>query len=590
MTNTSHYDVVIAGAGLSGLTCAYALKTLKPDWRILVLERSGTAGGLTGNWIDHRLGPNRKLQPPMHMIFRQKYPNLLRMTQIVGAELSPVFSEFRIVSSDGKRHLLALKDWTARLPAPLHALGMFARLDMSLLAKWDLAKLSAVATYCAKSALERRGETNGIPSTLSLEGLEQMLHMGQVARDFVEAITPSIYNTHPWYTSATKMLTVLAGTMTMTRGSLDYHVFGKSYNSAFVDRYVQMLERMGVEFRYFAEVRQLESNAEGTRVTGLLYRDNHPSRSEAQRYVCEGCGAENYYSDRAFCTRCGLDTTLDRVRTGEIRAPVGSELWMDPERTGAMKLEFDTLITAMYPHMIAKLLPLGSPLRKHPYVRSFFSTRGDQTQLSIARVYYRAQVTGGEKFITGTHNPTFCFNGCQSVLNNFGAEDLGYSGGDVVDVLLDVGILQNAHTAREQIERVVRDLRRVYPDADPALVEHVSFASLRPSVLYLTEQPAIAGLHRFNSAHRTGAANWYVAGCHSGLIGIGMESAVQGALETANSVMEDHGESARVEILPYDMARGSRLLALAGHALWFHKTRGKRVERLSGAKYSTAGS
>ncbi|MCC7345032.1 MAG: FAD-dependent oxidoreductase, partial [Deltaproteobacteria bacterium] len=72
------YDVLILGAGLSGLATAYYLKKTRPEWSILVVERSGTAGGLTGNWIDHRFGPDKKLQMPMHMVFRQKYKNLLK--------------------------------------------------------------------------------------------------------------------------------------------------------------------------------------------------------------------------------------------------------------------------------------------------------------------------------------------------------------------------------------------------------------------------------------------------------------------------------------------------------------------------------
>ena len=65
---------------------------------------------------------------------------------------------------------------------------------------------------------------------------------------------------------------------------------------------------------------------------------------------------------------------------------------------------------------------------------------------------------------------------------------------------LDVGVIRDAHSQGEQIDRIVHDLRRVYPDADPSLVEHVSFADLQPSVLYLSEQPAIA----LNAGYWTG--------------------------------------------------------------------------------------
>lgn len=581
------YDIVIAGAGLSGLTSAYYLKKLKPNLNILVLERSGTAGGLTGNWIDHRYGPDKKLQAPMHMIFREKYPNLIKLIEEIGGIISPLLSGYRIITSDEKRHSLEMNDWTSRrLPPPFHALGMFHKLNMSLLAKWDLFKLASVSTYCAKSGIAGRQEPPLIPNTMSLESLQNLLHVGKVARDFLESVTPSIYNLHPWYTSAPKMAGVMAGTMTMSRDSLKHHVFGKNYNSAFIDKFVERIKEMGVTVKFWSEVRRIESNSDGSKVDAIWYRAYGPEAGDSTRYICRNCGAENYRLDRAFCTRCGLDTTLGKIRDGSLRRPVGNHLWEDPEESGYTKVSLDHLITAMYPHMIARLIPRGSPLRKHPYVRSFFSSRGNQTQLSIGRVYYKKPVTRGELIITGTHNPTYCFNGCQSVLNNFGSEDLGYTGGDVVDVLLDVGVIRDAHTQEEQIERIVYDLSRVYPDADPSLVEHVSFADMYPDVLYLSEQPAIANLHRFSSTHRTGAANWYVAGCHSGLIGIGMESAVESGMRTINCLLEDQKESGRTEITPYHLHWGSNLLAGMGKWLVLWKTRGRSLKRLSGSTYS----
>ncbi|MDL1871201.1 FAD-dependent oxidoreductase [Deltaproteobacteria bacterium PRO3] len=581
------YDVLILGAGLSGLATAYYLKKTKPEWSILVVERSGTAGGLTGNWIDHRFGPDKKLQMPMHMVFRQKYKNLLKLVdEEIGGSLSPLYKGYTIITGDGQRHRLAMEDWTARrLPPPFHALGMFAKLKMPLREKWDLFKLACVSTYCAKEILEGKQEPRRVPNTLSLESLELILNMGAKSRDFLEAVTPSIYNLHPWYTSAPRMAGVMAGTMTLSQDSLHYHVFAKNYNAAFIDRFVARLQEMGVEFRFWTEARRLEADADGRRVERVWVRPYGPEHPQARRYVCVNCGAENYFLDRAFCTRCGRDTTLDRVRSGEIAKPVARELWLDAEAGGCVPLECRRLVTAMYPHMIARLLPAGSPLRRHPYVRSFFSARGNQTQLSVGRVYYRKPVTRGDGEITGTHNPYLCFNGCQSVYNNFGGADLGYEG-DVVDVLLDVGVIRDAHTQEEQIQRILFDLQRVYPDADPALAEHVSFADIYPDVLYLSEQPAVAGLHRFFDTHRTGAENWYVAGCHSGTIGIGMESAVQSGMATVNCLLEDARLPDRIPIQSYEIHWGSRMTAGLGNAIVWWKGRGRSLGRLAGSTYS----
>ncbi len=581
------YDVVIVGAGLAGLTSAYYLKKFKPELSVLVIERSGAAGGLTGNWVDHRAGPDKKLQPPMHMIFRQKYPNMMRLMQEIGAELSPLHKGYNIFTSDGKRHRLEMSGWAARnLPPPLHGLGTFRKLKIPLKAKWDLIKLASASSYCVKEILDGVQQPSMVPNTLSLESLELLLDMGPRARDFLETISPSIFNLHPYHLSAARMAIVFAATLTASRDSLHYHVFSKNYNAAFIDGFVGKLKAMGVEFRFWTEARRIDCDRSGERIEAIWLRPYGPDASGSKRYVCENCGAENYCLDRAFCTRCGLDTTLSQIREGNIKRPVDRELWMEPEEGGYERIACARLITAMYPHMIAKLIPLDSPLRELPVVRAFYSALQNQTRLSIARVYYRKPVSRGERFITGTHNPFYCFNGCQSVYNNFGGEDLGHDGGDVVDVLLDAGVIRDAHSPEVQCRRIVSDLRRVYPDADPALVEHVSFADLYPDVLYLSEQPSIAGLHRFFRTNRTGAANWYVAGCHSGTIGLGMESAIESAMRSVNCLLTDSGSSPGPEISPYSMHGLNSAFSLFGKAILWWKAGGSSINRHVGNSYS----
>ena len=581
------YDVVVVGAGISGLTTAYWLKKLVPDLRVLVLERSGTAGGLTGDWVDHRAGPRKRLQPPMHMIFRTKYPNLLALAGELGAEISPTFRGYDIFTSDGKRHDLRMEGWAAaHLPPPLSGIGTLARLRLPLLAKWDLVKLVTVGATCADALRQGLQEPPLVPNTLSLESLELLLDMGARARDFVETVTPSIYNLHPWYTSAPRMAAVAAVTLALDRNGLHHGVFARNYNAAFIDRFVDRLAGLGVELRFRSEVRRIDAERGGERVEAVWVRPAGPDVRGSSRYVCESCGAENWLVDRAACTRCGADTTLDRVRSGEIARPLPSRPWSDPERDGLERIRCRHLVTAMYPHMIAPLLPIDSPLRRHPAVRAFFSSRGNQTQLSIARVYYRRPVTRGKSGIVGTHTPAFAFNGCQSVYGIFGAEDLDHARGDVVDVLLDAGVVRDAHGQAAQIDRIVHDLRRVHPDADPSLVEHVSYADMQPSVLYASEQPAVAGLHRFFATHRTGARNWFVAGCHSGRIGIGMESATESGLSAANALLEEMGLSARAPVLPYAFPIGARVLAWAGRGLVLWKSRGRAWRRRAGSRYS----
>ena len=50
-TNTEHLDVIVVGAGISGVGAAYHLKTQRPSCRYVVLESKDTFGG---TWVTHR--------------------------------------------------------------------------------------------------------------------------------------------------------------------------------------------------------------------------------------------------------------------------------------------------------------------------------------------------------------------------------------------------------------------------------------------------------------------------------------------------------------------------------------------------------
>ena len=151
--------------------------------------------------------------------------------------------------------------------------------------------------------------------------------------------------------------------------------------------------------------------------------------------------------------------------------------------------------------MIARLIPLDSPLRNDPFVRSFFSARANQTRLSIARVYYgspgpRAEIASSpgltiRPFVSTAANPSSIIPqpadlGCTGVRSAMSSTSL-----------LDVGNIRDAHSPETQIHRILTDLQRVYPDADPALAKLISYADIHPEVLYLSEQPSISGLDRF---------------------------------------------------------------------------------------------
>ena len=51
MNSPQHFDVIVVGAGISGVGAAYHLKTQNPGTRYLVLESKDSFGG---TWITHR--------------------------------------------------------------------------------------------------------------------------------------------------------------------------------------------------------------------------------------------------------------------------------------------------------------------------------------------------------------------------------------------------------------------------------------------------------------------------------------------------------------------------------------------------------
>jgi protoporphyrinogen oxidase len=96
MKDEQQYDVVIIGGGLSGLTSGLYLQ--EAGLKVLILERAPQAGGLTSSWqvheqedtegknfvLQHLKEEDVMLQYPMHMIFRDKYPNLIDVYKHLG--------------------------------------------------------------------------------------------------------------------------------------------------------------------------------------------------------------------------------------------------------------------------------------------------------------------------------------------------------------------------------------------------------------------------------------------------------------------------------------------------------------------------
>lgn len=114
MGEGQQYDVVIIGGGLSGLTSGLYLQ--EAGLKVLILERATQAGGLTSSWqvhgqedtdgknfvLQHLKEEDIVLQHPMHMIFRDKYPNLIDVYKHLGildTNLTEPLKEFNIIDT-----------------------------------------------------------------------------------------------------------------------------------------------------------------------------------------------------------------------------------------------------------------------------------------------------------------------------------------------------------------------------------------------------------------------------------------------------------------------------------------------------------
>lgn len=531
MEEGKKYDVVIIGGGISGLTCGLYLQ--EAGLKVHILEMAPQAGGLTSSWQVYEQGDEEGknfvlqylteedivLQYPMHMIFREKYPNLIDVYNHLGildTNLTPPLKEFNIIDSRLVKHKFKMEE--SILPAPLHSIKTVLGLKMGIIDRLSFLFASLPIIYLGNS-LNCEEPSPSFWDMVSMEALLQRAWVTERARDFVASYVPSIYNLDSIEVNARRMAAITFGTLFVCKRGLWYQLVNDNFTTGTVEPHVARFTEAGGTVKLNCAVRRIIHNE--TEVQKILYQDFNTGTW----ITCPCCGCKQPVLDEGFCRKCGLRWALrdPNIPTRpQIESPVGKNL---------QEVRAKYYVAGVRGHQLPPLMSLESPLRAHPYFQRLGREKG--ACLSIARIFYDQKITD-EEFITGTSRRAFCFNGCQDI-GNIMPRYSKYPG-SVIDVLADRAESLQLLPVKEFLKCVIRDLARVWPQARDAEVKLALGAHINPAVLYHKEVPRLPGER--NRLVDTPLRNLYACNCSLGLIGIGMESAYQTGKLAANRILE----------------------------------------------------
>ena len=535
MVEGKKYDVVIIGGGISGLTCGLYLQ--EGGMKVLMLERGPQAGGLTSSWQVYEQGDEEgknfvlqylneediALQYPMHMIFREKYPNLIDVYHHLGihdSNLTPPINEFNIIDSHLVKHKFKMEE--SILPAPLHSIKTVLGLKMGIIDRLSFLFAGLPIIYLGNS-LNCEEPPDSFWDTVSMEALLKRAWVTERARDFVASYVPSIYNLDSIEVNARRMAGVTFGTLFMSKQGLWYQLVNDNYTTGTVVPHVTRFVEAGGTIKLNCEVRRIIHNE--TEVQKILFQDFNTG----VWITCPNCGCKQPVLDDGFCRKCGFQWAWRKPNNPtqpQIEPPVGENLH---------EVSAKYYVAAVRGHQLPPLMSLESPLRAHLYFQRLGREKG--ACLSIARIFYDKKITD-EEFITGTSRRAFCFNGCQDI-GNIMPRYSKYPG-SIIDVLADRAESLQLLPVEEFLKCVIRDLARVWPRARDAEVKLALGAHIHPAVLYHKEVPRLPGER--NRLVDTPLQNLYACNCSLGLIGIGMESAYQTGKMAANRILEQEAK------------------------------------------------
>ncbi len=535
MKDEQQYDVVIIGGGLSGLTSGLYLQ--EAGLKVLILERAPQAGGLTSSWqvheqedsdgknfvLQHLKEEDVVLQYPMHMIFRDKYPNLIDVYKHLGildTNLTEPLKEFNIIDTRLVKHNFKMEE--SILPPPFHAIKTVLRLKMGIIDRLSFLFAGLPILYLGNS-LNRAEPSDSFWDMVSMEALMKRFWVTERARDFAASYVPSIYNLDSIEVNARRMAAITFGTIFNSNRGLWYHLVNDNYITGTVEPHVKRFIAAGGTIKLNCEVRRIIHNE--TEVQKILYQDFNTG----SWIICPCCGCKQPVLDEGFCRQCGQRWSMREpanLTQPQMEPPVGEHL---------QEVHAKYYVAAVRGHQLLPITSLDSPLRGHPYFQRLGKEKG--ACLSIARIFYDKKITD-ERFITGTSRRAFTFNGCQDI-GNIMPRYSKYPG-SVVDVLADRAESLQQLPVKEFLKSVILDLARVWPQAKDAQVKLALGAHIHPPVLYHKEVPRLPGER--NRLVDTPLRNLFACNCSLGMIGIGMESAYQTGKMAANRILEQEAK------------------------------------------------
>lgn len=505
--------IVILGGGLAGLTSALALSSNK-EFEITVIERASAAGGCTASWRDHRDADKSEIQYPMHMIFPRLYVNFLSVLKFMGLtkKLTTKFDRFFFFNEHNRKSSLALSEFAKKLPAPLHGLNILWNFDGC----GPLDKLSTIRffLFCIKHG------GNDLPNAsdqYNFYGFCKKLGMTEEAVKAMARITYSITNLPPSEQVGPKFAKLFYEVILANSDSLGYQMINDNYTPGLIAPWVIFLRNAGVKFLFNHELTEIE--CENDKVTRISMINHNPG----PWFICTNCG--NRFpnaTQKISCPKCGF---IMGYLPPDYSEP---EYFKD--------LEADHIISCLQPHQLAKIIFANEehPFKKFQYFRNLGKYKG--ASLSVSRIWLDRKCTG-EDNLTGLDRHYFSFNGIMDISNIMPER---YREKSVFDTLSDDGDTLKLWHAQDLKERLILDMKRVFPQTRNAKVTKHLLAHIWPSVLYHKATPELSSLYRPLS-QQSPIENFVLAGDWISALEIGMEGAIRSGLEAANIILRKTG-------------------------------------------------
>lgn len=537
-------SVIILGAGLAGLRSASVLADR--GYKVTVLERAPMAGGCTSSWTDHRdpeRSSIRKGQMQMNFPFYENL-NYFCWRELTLPTLkspitalpkswvnlpNPAFTDrlngFYLADEGGRRMHLTSQPRTylgkalSLLPAPLSAMQILTDFEgfPTLRDRLSAIRFHALAILFGDKAIPP------ISDDWNFYGIMRHLGLTHEAIKTFRRITYSITNLADADQVGPKFLHLFYLAYLRDKNILGCRMMNDDCNPALIDRLVEALKSRGVIFRFNCHVRDIL--IEQQRAIGITVEDCGGYLD----IVCDNCGLL-YPPAKQFplCPACGCATPEKNQLKNT--APPPPEL-----------LTAQFIISAMQPHQLANLFrsPDNHPFRQFGQFRALGQFKG--AALTVSRIFLDRKVTH-EYNLTGLDRDFWSMNGCMDISNIMPR----YAEASVFDTLSDDGEVLEFYPEKELKQRLVFDLKMLFPETKSAKVRKHLLARIFPAALYHRPFPRLNSRFLPHSP-LTPLANFFLAGDWTDEFELGMEAAVKSGTHAANAVLSADSQIALLE-------------------------------------------